>query len=156
MRMIASFMNQGTTSMKVSARNVFKGTVERIQEGAVNAEVVLTLSGGEPLVAVVTMESVKSLGLAVGKEAVALVKAPWVVLMTDAQGIRLSARNCLEGTVTKVGEGAVNAEVVLELAGGTRVAAIVTRESVSELGLAPNVKATAVIKASHIILGVPA
>ena len=41
--------------MKVSARNVFKGTVKQIQEGAVNAEVVLTLPGGEELVAVVTL-----------------------------------------------------------------------------------------------------
>ena len=39
--------------MKVSARNVFKGLVSQVQEGAVNAEVVLTLPGGEQLVAVV-------------------------------------------------------------------------------------------------------
>ncbi|MGC1329995.1 TOBE domain-containing protein, partial [Pseudomonas sp.] len=44
--------------------------------------------------------------------------------------------------------------VVLRLAGGTEVFAIVTREAVQELGLAPGVTATAVIKASHIILGV--
>ena len=142
--------------MKVSARNVFKGTVTQIQEGAVNAEVALTLPGGEALVAVVTLQSVKSLGLAVGKEAVALIKAPWVMLMTDSSGFRLSARNCLEGTVTRVSDGAVNAEVIVTLEGGTEVFAIVTREAVTELGLAPGVNATAVIKASHIILGVPA
>ena len=53
--------------MKVSARNVFKGTISHLQPGAVNAEVSLKLSGGNELVAVVTMESVKSPGLAVGK-----------------------------------------------------------------------------------------
>lgn len=142
--------------MKVSARNVFKGTVKQIQEGAVNAEVVLTLPGGEELVAVVTLQSVKSLGLAAGKEAVALIKAPWVMLMTDSSGFRLSARNTLEGKVTKVSDGAVNAEVVVELAGGTEVYSIVTREAVAELGLAPGVSATAIIKASHVILGVAA
>ncbi|NBB12252.1 molybdopterin-binding protein [Pseudomonas sp. SLFW] len=142
--------------MKVSARNVFKGTVKAIQEGAVNAEVALTLPGGEDLVAVVTLQSVKSLGLAVGKEAVALIKAPWVMLMTDDSGFRLSARNALKGTVTRVSDGAVNAEVVVTLAGGTEVFAIVTREAVTELGLAPGVSATAIIKASHVILGVPA
>lgn len=140
--------------MKVSARNVFKGTVSQVTEGAVNAEVALTLAGGEALVAVVTLASVKSLGLAVGKEAVALVKAPWVVLVTDAGGYRFSARNSLQGQVVRVGDGAVNAEVVLRLAGGTEVFSIVTREAVQELGLAPGVTATAVIKASHIILGV--
>lgn len=142
--------------MKVSARNVFKGQVSQVQEGAVNAEVVLTLAGGEQLVAVVTIQSVRNLGIAVGKEAVALIKAPWVMLMTDSSDIRLSARNCLEGTVLSINDGAVNAEVVIELAGGSKVYAIVTRDAVAELGLAPGVSATAVIKASHIILGVPA
>ena len=142
--------------MKVSARNVFKGTISQVQAGAVNAEISLTLPGGNQLVAVVTMESVKSLGLAVGKEAVALVKAPWVMLMTDSSDIRLSARNCLEGKVTSVTDGAVNAEVVIQLEGGAEVYSIVTRDAVAELGLKPGVSATAVIKASHIILGVPA
>ncbi|MCU1759774.1 TOBE domain-containing protein [Pseudomonas sp. 14P_8.1_Bac3] len=142
--------------MKVSARNVFKGKVAQVQDGAVNSEVILTLPGGEQLVAVVTVESIRHLGIAAGKEAIALIKAPWVMLMTESSDIRLSARNCLEGKVLSVTDGAVNAEVVLELAGGSKVYSIVTREAVTELGLAPGVSATAVIKASHIILGVPA
>jgi molybdate transport system regulatory protein len=142
--------------MRVSARNVFKGTISQVQSGAVNAEISLKLPGGNELVAVVTMASVKSLGLAVGKEAVALAKAPWVMLMTESSDIRLSARNCLEGKVISVTDGAVNAEVVIQLDGGAEVYSIVTRDAVAELGLAPGVSATAVIKASHIILGVPA
>lgn len=70
--------------------------------------------------------------------------------------MKTSARNVLKGTVNQVQEGAVNAEVVLELAGGSKVYAIVTRDAVQELGLAAGVSATAVIKASHIILGAPA
>jgi len=142
--------------MKVSARNVFKGKVREVRAGAVNSEVVLELAGGETLVAVVTVESVNSLKLAAGVDAVALVKAPWVMLMTEASDIRLSARNCLNGKVVSVTDGAVNAEVVIELAGGTKIYSIVTRDAVSELGLAPGTSATAVIKASHVILGVPA
>lgn len=141
--------------MKVSARNVFRGKVKQLRNGAVNAEVVVQLPGGNDLVAIVTEESVKSLGLAQGKDVVALIKAPWVMLMTDAEGIRLSARNCLAGTVKSVADGAVNAEVVLDLGGGSEVVAVVTRDAVAELGLAAGVKATAVIKASHVILGVP-
>ncbi|MGH8435772.1 MAG: TOBE domain-containing protein [Pseudomonas sp.] len=141
--------------MKVSARNVFKGTVSNLVAGAVNAEVVITLPGGDNLVAIVTMESVKSLGLAMGKEVVALVKAPWVMVMTDSSDIRLSARNCLKGTVESVAAGAVNSEVVIALAGGSKVTAMVTCDAVTELGLAAGVSATAVIKASHVILGVP-
>lgn len=142
--------------MKVSARNVFKGTVSEVHNGTVNAEVVLTLAGGETLVAVVTLASIKSLGIAVGNEAIALIKAPWVMLMTESSDIRLSARNCLEGKVSRVSEGSVNSEVVVQLSGGTEVFSIVTREAVDELGLKPGVSATAVIKASHVVLGVPA
>ncbi|OBY91900.1 MULTISPECIES: TOBE domain-containing protein [unclassified Pseudomonas] len=142
--------------MKVSARNVFHGKVREVRAGAVNSEVVLELAGGETLVAVVTVESVNSLKLAAGAEAVALVKAPWVVLMTEASDFRLSARNCLHGKVVSVTDGAVNAEVVIELAGGTQVYSIVTRDAVEDLRLVPGASATAVIKASHVILGVPA
>lgn len=142
--------------MKVSARNVFKGSVSSVVPGAVNAEVVIDLPGGDSLVAIVTQESVKNLGLEVGKEAIALVKAPWVMLMTDGGDIRLSARNCLAGTVESIADGAVNAEVTVALPGGARVVAMVTRDSVARLGLAPGVDVSAVIKASHVIVGVPA
>ncbi len=84
------------------------------------------------------------------------VSARNVMLMTESSDIRLSARNSLEGKVTSVIDGAVNSEVVIQLDGGTEVYSIVTRQAVAELGLAPGVSATAAIKASHIILGVPA
>lgn len=142
--------------MKVSARNVFKGTISKLQSGAVNAEVDIALGGGDKLVAIVTMESVKTLDLAAGKDVVALVKAPWVMLMTDSHDIRLSARNCLSGTVKSVEPGAVNAEVTLVLPGGTEISSVVTKEAVAELGLKPGVAATAVIKSSNVILGVSA
>ena len=61
--------------MKVSARNVFNGPITALTDGPVNAEVELTLAGGDKLVAIVTEGSVQSLGLAVGKEAIAFVKA---------------------------------------------------------------------------------
>lgn len=141
--------------MKVSARNVFKGTVSAVTAGAVNAEVVIQLSGGDSLVAIVTQESVASLGLAAGKPALALVKAPWVMLMTEGDDIRLSARNSLKGKVSAIEIGAVNAEVTVTLAGGSKVSAILTREAVAELGLADGVEVTAIIKASHVIVGVP-
>ena len=70
--------------------------------------------------------------------------------------MKVSARNVFEGTVTRVHRGTVNAEVVVTLPGGTELVAIVTNDAVAELGLAPGVAASAVIKASNVILGVPA
>lgn len=140
--------------MKISARNTWSGTVAAVRPGSVNAEVAVDLGGGDRLTAVVTLESCRELGLEPGRPVVALVKAPWVIVTTGSGGLKLSARNQLAGTVASVEAGAVNAEVVIALPGGARVAAIVTKEAVQELGLAPGVAATAVIKASHVVLGV--
>lgn len=141
--------------LKTSARNQFLGTVKSIKLGAVNAEVVLDIGGGQALAAIITNESVNHLGLRVGSEAYALVKAPWVIVTTSGD-FKTSARNELHGTVVRCQEGAVNGEVIIELAGGKSVAAIVTNESIKSLGLKEGVKATALIKASHIILAVNA
>lgn len=142
--------------MNVSARNVFKGKITRLVEGAVNAEVELTTAGGDKVVAIVTEGSVKSLGLAIGTDAVAYVKAPWVMVLTGASNVRFSARNQFVGKVASVSKGAVNSEVAIELPGGTVIYAVITNEAVLELGLKPGVAATALIKASHVVLGVAA
>lgn len=57
--------------MKISARNVFKGEITTLVPGPINAEVTLTLAGGDQIVAVVTQGSVRELGLAVGGSAFA-------------------------------------------------------------------------------------
>lgn len=143
-------------SMRTSARNQFYGKVSRIKLGAINDEIELELQGGDKLVAVITHESTEHLGLQVGSEAIALIKAPWVIVATDETGIKLSARNRLAGVVSKLITGAVNTEVVIQLAGGNTLCAIITNESATDLQLAPGKPATAIFKASHVIIGVPA
>ncbi|MER2542959.1 MAG: TOBE domain-containing protein [Candidatus Accumulibacter phosphatis] len=141
--------------MNVSARNVFKGKISALVNGAVNAEVELSLPGGDRIVAIVTENSVRSLALAVGQEAIAYVKAPWVILLAGEPEVRFSARNQLAGQVSRVRKGAVNSEVAIALPGGSTVHAVVTNEAALELGLKEGVPATALIKASHVVLGVP-
>jgi len=141
--------------MQTSARNQFLGTVKAVKIGAVNAEVLVDIGNGAELAAIITNDSVEHLGLEAGSEVHALVKAQWIILAVDS-GFKTSARNALAGTVVRCQEGAVNAEVVLELPGGKTIAAIITNESVKTLGLKVGGKATALIKASHIILAVPA
>ena len=142
--------------MQASARNVFAGTLTAVVCGAVNAEVELTTVGDDVLVAVVTANSVQALGLAVGVSAVAYVKAPLVMLLTGGEGMRFSARNQLAGVVSALTRGAVNSEVALTLPGGTVVYAVVTNDAIKELDLREGAPATALIKASHVVLGVPA
>ena len=69
--------------MKLSARNALKGTVKQITHGAVNTEVVIELPGGTEIVSIITKESAESLGLAVGKEAYAVIKASNVMVGVD-------------------------------------------------------------------------
>ncbi len=139
--------------LQTSARNQFLGRVKSVKKGAVNAEVILDIGGGDTLAAIITNDSADHLELGPGVEAYALVKAPWVILTTD-DGLKTSARNRLCGVVVRCQEGAVNAEVVVELPGGKLVTAIVTNDSVRSLGLEVGARACALIKASHIILAV--
>ncbi|TFF98089.1 MAG: transporter [Promethearchaeota archaeon] len=65
----------------------------------------------------------------------------------------LSARNQLKGTVKKVKKGPVNAEITIELPGGTEITSIITISSAERLGLEEGVKAYAVIKATSVMIG---
>jgi molybdate transport system regulatory protein len=69
---------------KVSTRNQLAGKVGAVTPGAVNAEVVIDLDGGGSIAAIVTQGSVKSLGLAPGKRAIALFKATSVIVAVPA------------------------------------------------------------------------
>jgi molybdate transport system regulatory protein len=140
--------------MKASARNQFTGIVSDVLIGTVNAEVHLSLKGGETIVASITKESVENLGIKSGLEVIALVKVPQIIVVTDFGGYKLSARNQLQGTVTQVKPGAVNSEVDIELKSGNKVAATVTNESIESLGLRKGQSASAVFKAGAVILAV--
>ncbi len=69
--------------MKLSARNQLKGTVVEIQDGAVNGIVKIDLGNGNVLSAVITMASIRELGLKVGGTAYAVIKASNVMVGVD-------------------------------------------------------------------------
>ena len=66
--------------MKLSARNQLKGTIKEIENGAVNAIVKLDIGGGNIISATISMDAVKSLNLAIGKEAYAVIKSASVMV----------------------------------------------------------------------------
>jgi molybdate transport system regulatory protein len=141
-------------SMKVSARNTFSGTVSAITKGAVNAEVTLTLKGGTPLVAVVTNGAIDNLGLKIGAEAYAIIKASSVIIGTNLHDARVSARNVFCGTIVKIIDGPVNTEVDVEIGGGNTISAVITHDSASRLELKTGGHACTLFKASSVIIGV--
>lgn len=69
--------------MKLSARNQLKGKITAIEPGAVNAIVTLDIGGGNTITSSITMGSVERLGLQVGGEAYAVIKASSVMIGTD-------------------------------------------------------------------------
>ena len=69
--------------MKISARNVLKGRVVKLVDGAVNCEVTLEISPGIEIVSMITKASVESLGLAVGGQAYAVIKASSVMVAVE-------------------------------------------------------------------------
>jgi molybdopterin-binding protein len=69
--------------MRISARNILKGKVIKVTRGAVNAEVVLELSGGTQIVSIITLSSVDAMDIKIGKEAYAVVKASNVMIGVD-------------------------------------------------------------------------
>ena len=140
-------------ALPASARNVFRGRVTAIRPGTVNDEVTLQLAGSHTLVAVANHGACQALGLALGQTALALVKAPWVMLMTQAAGDgQISARNQWTGEVTAITAGGVNCEVTVTLPGGQAVHAVITQDAVRQLGLAVGRPATAIVKASDVLL----
>ena len=134
----------------ISARNQIMGTVAEIREGAVNGIVKLDIAGGNRISATISMESIHDLGLAVGKEAKAVNKATSVMMANET--LKISARNQLTGTVASIEEGAVNAIVKLDVADGVGITSTISMEAVKDLGLAVGKQATAIIKATSVMI----
>ncbi len=69
--------------MKISARNQLPGTVKSVTQGAVMAEVAVTVDGGHEIVAAITAESARRLDLSTGKRVVVVIKSTEVMLAVD-------------------------------------------------------------------------
>jgi molybdopterin-binding protein len=69
--------------MKLSARNLLKGKIKSVTQGAVNSEVVIELPAGTEVVSIITCRSVESLGLKPGRDVYAVIKASNVMVAVD-------------------------------------------------------------------------
>ena len=67
--------------------------------------------------------------------------------------MKLSARNVLQGTVVDVTKGQTTAHVKIDIGGGRIVTSSITNDAVDELGLKKGDTASAIIKASDVIIG---
>lgn len=143
-------------AMKTTARNQFAGTIDAVEQGPVTTQVSVAIPGAHQVVATMTTAAAQRLKLAVGKEAIVLIKSSAVVLVVDFAGYALSARNQFAGTISRLERGAVSSLVVVTLPGGLNLTASVTNDAVDSLGLAVGKPATAVFKAYAVMLAVAA
>ena len=145
-------------TMKTSARNMLRGEILSVVDGAVNSEVEVDLGDGRRLVAGITREAAQELALAPGEPVIALINAGDVILAASPgpgeAPLRTSARNDLEGRISRIETGAVNDEVHVDIGAGKPLVAVVTRASAEALALSPGVPVRALIKAGHVLLAV--
>jgi len=138
--------------MKTSARNMFVGQISAIREGTILSEVEVTTATGLKVVSVITKDSFENLRLAMGMTVIATVKAPWVVLVKEDSMFKTSARNKFCGRISAVNTGQIAAEVVVDLADGTKITSLITDESVNKLDLKVGDDICAMVKAFSVIL----
>ncbi|TGL33497.1 TOBE domain-containing protein [Leptospira perdikensis] len=146
---LMNFLNR--ISMKTSARNQFYGKIKNIEEGAVNSEISLSLKGNQEITAVITNQSVTNLGLKVGKDVYALIKASFIFISKD-KNLSISTENKLYGKIFSIVKGSVNDEIILELNGGNKLTSIITRQATEQLTLKEGEEVCAFFNASSVIL----
>lgn len=112
--------------MKTSARNVFQGRITSLVQSGILVKVILVTAGGLRLTALITDESHRRLGLAVGMLVNASVKAPWVLISPDAD-----PQGCAENTFTAIIERIrtddLTMEILAALPEGSQICALQTK-----------------------------
>jgi len=68
--------------------------------------------------------------------------------------MKVSARNCLKGTIKSINKGPVMAEVVIDIGNGATVTSVITAHAVENLGLKEGSAAYAVMKSSEVMIAV--
>lgn len=134
-----------------SAHNQFRGTVIELTPGAVNTEVILDIGADQHLVAMISCDSVTTLGLAVGKESIAIVSESSIILSRET-AMATSARNRLLGTVARITPGAVNSDIALDIGQSKTLNAVITNTSLSDLMITEGDALLALFKAPSVIL----
>ena len=69
--------------MKISARNIVRGTVVEVNKGAVTAHIRIDIGGGVIITSSITNEAATELGLKKGMQAYAVIKASDVMVAVD-------------------------------------------------------------------------
>ncbi|WP_334157052.1 TOBE domain-containing protein [Oryzomicrobium sp.] len=141
-------------AVRTSARNQFCGRVAAIQHGSLIDQIHLELPGNQRLCASLTPDSTLSLGLAVGSEVVALVKASAVLVLGGGEGSAYADHNRLDGTVRRLRQEGGRREIVVDLGSGLTAVANAGPELAAPF--APGQTVTVAFRPSSVLIGVVA
>ena len=140
--------------MKTSSRNTCTGKITNIIRGGLNDEVELTLEAGEKIYGQLAHASAERLGLKEGSEAMALVKATEILLVSDNDDYEICCRNQFTGKVMKLVRGFVNGEVIIQTPSGLELNATVSLEGINRLRVERGAVVTAMFKSANVMIAV--
>jgi molybdate transport system regulatory protein len=139
-------------TIKASATNQLFGTVAAIHNGGIGAEIFVTLKGGEQIVVSLTQSELELLKPKIEQNVLVIINSTDITLLTDFQDNRISARNCLPGTVIRIIDDGVDSEVAIRIGADNSIVAMITQVSAESLNLKLGVSAHAVFKSNAVIL----
>jgi molybdate transport system regulatory protein len=134
-RAVTSTFLQRESARKTSARNSFFGRISRIGKADLQAVVELVTPAGHVVSTIITLDSLRRMGLKTGRLATIEVKAPWVQVYRAENDPPCSAENRLPGVITRISRGKINTECVLRIDPETELCSIGTNESLDRLDL---------------------
>ena len=137
-----------------SACNTFTGIVSSICRNSMYGEVSLDLRGGLSLVAVAENRVIESLKLTTGSEVHARVKASSVIVATGLHNARVTAGNIFYGVIESITSGPDSIRADIRINADVTIRCATTHCNFSKLGLKTGDHASALFKASNVILGV--
>ena len=140
--------------MKTSSRNAYVGKITAIILGGLNDEVELELATGEKVYGQLAHASAERLGLKEGSEAMVLVKATEILLVSDNDDYEICCRNQFTGKVMKLVRGFVNGEVIIQTPSGLELNATVSLEGINRLRVERGAVVTAMFKSSNVMIAV--
>ena len=153
-REVAKFYFDRESQRKTSARNTFFGKVSAIRRGDVQVNIEMTTIGGDSVTSVITIDSMKRLGIKTGSLITAEVKAPWVILQKFHKKPNCTAENMFRGKVERITRGKVVTEYVVRISDGTEICSLVTSGNRQRLDLSENDQVWAMFNSFSVVLHV--
>lgn len=137
---------------KTSARNALRGVVTAIKADPLASNVEILLAPEATLTAQITNRSVADLGLHVGRDVLALIKAPFVAVTTP--DVAPEAGNRLRGVLRRLEISGDRAEAIVDLGDGKTLAALIAADAARSAGLVEGSPAVASFDPAHVILAI--